>query len=98
MPPVEDRIFVGRRKHFRARYSRAEVLLGAGLLVCLAAIAAWVWWKGEHADPELFAAAALNRREPGADRGPIPAGIAPKDWQEQRVGEFNADNLYVKID
>jgi len=98
MAPVEDRIFVGARKHFRARYSTQEVGLGAVLLVCLGAIAAWVAWKGAHADPELFASAPLNRREPGADRGPIPAGIAPKGWQEQRVGEFNPDNLYVKID
>lgn len=98
MARVEDRIFVGTRKHFRARYSTAEVGVGAILVLCLAAIGAWVFWKGAHPDPELFASAPLNRREPGADRGPIPPGIAPKGWQEQRLGEFNADNLYVKID
>jgi hypothetical protein len=98
MAPVDDRIFVGPRKHFRARYSTAEVGVGAGLLVCLGLIAAWVVWKGEHADPELTAAAPLIRREPPSDRGPIPAGIAPKGWQEQRVAEFNPDNVYVKID
>ena len=48
--------------------------------------------------PAKSPSAPLNRREPGADRGLIPAGIAPKGWQEQRVGEFDPDNLYVKID
>src|SRR5947209_1647897 len=76
MAPVEDRIFVGARKHFRAKYSTAEVGVGAGLLVCLGLIAAWVMWKGEHAAPELTAAAPLVRREPPSDRGPIPAGWA----------------------
>src|SRR4051812_18663106 len=96
--PVEDRIFVGPRKHFRARYSRAEVGVGAGLLLCLAAVAAWVVWKGDHGDPELFAAAPLIRREPPNNRGPIPPNLAPKGWQEQRVAEFGPDNVYVKID
>src|SRR4051812_2436525 len=98
MAPVEDRIFVGARKHFRARYSRAEVALGAVLILCLAAIAQWIRWKGEHADPELSASAPLIRREPPTERGPIPANIAGRGWQEQRVAQYDPENLYVKID
>ena len=53
----DDRLFVREgRRSYRRRFSRTEVRLGAGVLVVLGAIGAWVAWKGAHPDPSLFAA------------------------------------------
>ncbi len=34
---------------------------------------------------------------PGADRGPLPVGLATPGWTEGRVSSFDPTNLYVKI-
>lgn len=99
----EDRIFVRPRKHFRARYSTREPGLGALVLLALAAVAAWVAWRGGRPDPELAAAPpGLERRGPpqavAADRGPLPAGLAPPGWAEGKAASFGPQDLYVKID
>jgi hypothetical protein len=101
MPPRhEDRVFVGARKHFRARYSVTEVRLGALLVFALGVVAAWVVWMGAHPDPALTSAGpGLVRRAPEkVDRGPLPPELAPPGWQEQKPSSYDPTNLYVKID
>lgn len=34
----------------------------------------------------------------GAGRGPLPRGLAGTDWNEDKVVQFDEENLYVKID
>src|SRR5205085_1307324 len=61
-------------------------------------------WKGRHPDPALFAdSAALLKgatpaTAPAADRGPLPPNLAGSGWREERIAQFDPDNLYVKID
>ena len=33
----------------------------------------------------------------GADRGPLPAGLAGAGWKEEKVAQYDPDNLYIKI-
>ena len=52
----DDRVFVrDGRRHYRRQYSLTEPRIGAVILVLLAAVVAWVAWKGAHPDPELSA-------------------------------------------
>jgi len=96
---VEERIFVRPRKHFRRTYSTREVGVGALLLVGLGLVSGWVAWRGAHPDPELSSAVPLEHRAPAsADRGPLPAGLAPAGWREQRVAVYDPTNVYEKID
>lgn len=96
----DDRLFVrdGRRT-YRKNYSLAEVRYGAGILLVLALVFSWVTWKGAHPDPELFAAniELLNPGSAPADRGPLPADLAPDGWTEGAVSQYDTTNLYVKI-
>jgi hypothetical protein len=34
---------------------------------------------------------------PGASRGPLPPGLAGTGWKEEKVAQFDEENLYVKI-
>jgi hypothetical protein len=98
----EDRLFVRDGwRHYRRTYSLAEVRWGLAVLGVLVAIAAWVFWKGRHADPALFSdgtALLKSAAPPPADRGPLPRGLAAIGWREDRVTQFDPENLYVKID
>ena len=125
----EDRLFVRDGwRHYRRRYSLAEVRWGLACAGALLVIAGWVAWKGAHpTDPSLFAdgagllASAPTAREitatpavPAptvsaaptgaaptagtADRGPLPAALASAGWREEKIAQFDAENLYVKID
>jgi hypothetical protein len=73
------------------------------VLVVLGGIAAWVFWKGKHPDPALFSdGAALLKAgpapaAPAADRGPLPQGLAAAGWREEKIAQFDPENLYVKI-
>ncbi len=95
-----DRLFVrDGRRHYRRRFSLTEVRLGMGILVVLAAIGAWVGWKGAHPDAALFEI-PIELFEGGpavADRGPLPASLAPAGWSEDRLSSFGNDDLYEKI-
>jgi hypothetical protein len=52
----EDRLFnPNGRKHFRRTYSLIEVRYTLLALGALAAIGAWVGWRGAHPDPEILA-------------------------------------------
>jgi hypothetical protein len=69
----DDRLFnPGGRKHFRRTYSRTEVRYGLLVLGALAAIAAWVIWRGAHPDPELLALES-NLLAPGTEDAPLRA-------------------------
>jgi hypothetical protein len=98
----EDQVFVrDGRRHHRARYSWNELRAGAGMLLLLAAILAWVAWRGAHPDPSLLATSTLPddaSTPPAADRGPLPAGLAAAGWSEGPASTFGPENLYVKID
>jgi len=81
MPNRDDRVFVrdGRRS-YRRRYSLAEFRWGVGILAALAAIAAWVAWRGAHPDPALFGAGPADLAAPPAAVPASPdasAGAAP---------------------
>lgn len=96
-----DRVFVkdGFRS-YRRTYRVAEVWWGLGTLGVLGGLVAWVAWRGAHPDPALFdVSAALKPGEALAPvkRGPLPEGLTVSGWREGKVGEFSADNLYVKI-
>lgn len=96
----EDRLFVRDGwRHYRRRYSLAEVRWGLGVLGTLALITAWVAWRGAHPDPALFddGTALLQAALPPATRGPLPADLAGPGWREEKLAEFDDDNLYVKI-
>ncbi|MET0410023.1 MAG: DUF6599 family protein [Polyangiaceae bacterium] len=78
----------------------AEVWWGLGTLGVLSGLVAWVAWRGAHPDPALFdVSAALKPGEAPAavNRGPLPEGLTIAGWREGKIGEFSADNLYVKI-
>jgi hypothetical protein len=98
----EDRLFVRDGwRHYRRTYSLAEVRWGLVVLGVLILIAAWVFWKGRHPDPTLFSdgtALLKSAAPPPADRGPLPKGLAGAGWREDRIAQFDAENLYVKID
>ena len=101
MPPRdEERVFVRARRHFRPRYSVAEARLGGAIVAALAAVAAWIAWRGAHPDPALTAAGPglVRRSAVKADRGPLPAELAPVGWQEEKLAAFGPSDLYVKID
>ena len=96
----DDRLFIrDGRRHHRRRFSLTEVRLGLGVLVLLAAVGAWVAWKGAHPDPSLFEIPLhLLEGEPASiDRGPLPDSLAPAGWSEDRLSSFGNDNLYEKI-
>lgn len=76
----------------------AEFRWGFAVLAVLAAVVAWVVWKGRHPDPSLYAAATLQASSADSgDRGPVPGGLAAAGWTEGAISRFDADNLYVKI-
>lgn len=96
-------------RHYRKTYSLTEVRLGLAIVVVLAAIAAWIAWRGRHPDPKLYGdpAAVAGAAKTGAaaagaatsgDRGALPAAMAPAGWAEGAISRFDASNLYVKID
>jgi hypothetical protein len=98
----EDRLFVRDGwRHYRRTYSLAEVRWGLLVLGILALVGGWVFWKGRHPDPALFSdgtALLKSAAPPPADRGPLPKGLAPAGWREDRITQFDPENLYVKID
>jgi hypothetical protein len=73
----DDRIFVrdGRRS-YRRRYSLAEFRWGLGVLAALAAVAAWVVWRGAHPDPKLFGAGPSDLAAPPAVIPAAPDRVA----------------------
>lgn len=103
-PRVEaDRLLVKQPwRHYRRTCSRAEMRWGMAVGLGLAAVAAGVAWRGRRADPDRFGAPpplASPAAAPGSgDRGPIPDALAGPGWTEGGVSQFDADNLYVKID
>ncbi|MEO1228473.1 MAG: DUF6599 family protein [Myxococcota bacterium] len=73
----EDRLFNPHgRRHFRRTYRVGEVWVGLAIVAGLAAIAAWVAYKGAHPDPELF----------GRDPRLIPKGSPAVGVLEDRTG------------
>lgn len=77
-----------------------EVRWGLAVGVALIAIAVWVAWKGQNPDPSLYAAVPLAGGEQASeagDRGAIPEGLAAPGWTEGQPSQFDAANLYVKI-
>jgi hypothetical protein len=130
----DDRLFVRDGwRHYRRRYSLAEVRWGLACLGALLLIGGWVAWKGAHPDPALFAdgaallksgrptdlpvtgpvtpptasaahptpaAPAMAPAEPAAaaGRGPLPTSLAGAGWREEKIAQFDPENLYVKID
>jgi uncharacterized protein DUF6599 len=102
-PKPADRVFVrdGLRS-YRRTYRVAEVKWGLGTLVVLSGLVAWVAWRGAHPDPALFDVSAALKQgaeaAPASSRGPLPEGLALAGWKEGKIGEYSADNLYVKID
>jgi hypothetical protein len=102
VPRKEDRLFTKQPfKLYRRTYSRAEARWGVVILVGLAALTAWVVWKGANPDPSLFPdeIPGLKNRAPAAsvDRGVVPEGLAPDGWRERNLASFDPTNLYVKI-
>jgi hypothetical protein len=98
-----QRVFVrdGLRS-YRRTYRVAEVKWGLATGAVLAAVVAWVFWRGAHPDPALFdmsAALSATAAEPASElsRGVLPPGLEAGGFREGRVGEYGADNLYVKI-
>lgn len=87
------------RRHYRRTYSLAEVRAGAAVLVALCMVAGWVVYMGAHPDPELFAdpAAMLDPGKAAVSRGALPEGLAVEGFSEGRPSQFDADNLYKKI-
>ncbi len=73
-----------------------------------------VWKGSHPVDPDLFSdgtallkpadgtsslpAPAPARVAPAVDRGPLPPNLAGAGWHEDKMTQFDADNLYVKID
>lgn len=105
--PSPDRVFNPHgRRHYRRTYSTLEVRIGLAILAGLIAIAAWVYQRGQHTDPRLFAAEAglepaVDGEAPAGpsagDRGPLPGELAVEGYREGRLSRFGPDNLYVKI-
>jgi len=96
----QDRLWVRDGfRHYRRTYSLAEVRWGLVTLVVLAAVAAWVVWKGANPDPRLFATATPGKSPAliAVKRDPLPEGIAGEGWVEGSVSRFDADSLYEKI-
>jgi hypothetical protein len=99
----QDRVFIkDGLRHYRRRYSMTEVRIGAGILVVLAAVLAWVLYKGAHPDPGLMALEVVNpgqapSRAP-AERGPVPEGLALEGWKETGLKVYDPSNVYEKID
>jgi hypothetical protein len=52
------------------------------------------------ASPPLTATTATPAAPAAAavDRGPLPPGLAGAGWREERIAQFDPENLYVKID
>lgn len=88
------------RRHHRRTYSLGEVRAGFVIGALLAAIAAWVAWRGRHPDPALFAdpQTLLPAGTPVVARGALPAALAAPGWSEGPPARFTADTLYEKID
>src|SRR5256885_4805609 len=75
----EDRLFVRDGwRHYRRRYSLAEVRWGLACLAALVLIAGWVAWKGAHpVDPLLFADGAALLKSAPAARAATPTAAVP---------------------
>jgi hypothetical protein len=50
------------------------------------------------AEPATSAPAAAAPAAPTTDRGPLPATLAGAGWREDKITQFDPENLYVKID
>ena len=48
--------------------------------------------------PAATAPAASGGSETAVNRGPLPRGLAGSGWNEDKVVQFDEENLYVKID
>lgn len=104
MTQPDDRIFNPHgRRHYRRSYSTREVQVGCVVLLGLAAVAGWVFARGQHPDPDLFALGAGLTPQPARDRpdrSPLPPELAltAQGYREGRVSRFGSDNLFEKID
>lgn len=97
----ERRVFNPRpRRHHRRTYSLGDVWVGLVVFALLAAVAAWVAWRGRHPDPTLFAdpVTLLPAGVPAADRGALPSALTTRGWSEGPLSRFGAETLYEKID
>ena len=95
-----DRIFNRDAwRHYRRTYSRTEFRVGLELLALLVLIALWVAWKGANPQPGLYElpGGLYEQAEEGPGRGPLPEAMAPLGWCEGLVSEYDAGNLYEKI-
>jgi hypothetical protein len=80
--------------------SISELRIGAVVVCLLIAILSWVAWKGAHPDPALFMLDMnLSQTSTSAviDRGPMPTSLVTEEWAEGSLSQFDAENLYVKI-
>jgi hypothetical protein len=75
------------RRHFRRTYSRREVRFSVVIVLALAMLLGWIYWRGLHPDPELFSAGASLLAE--GDRkevhvpSPVPAIDSPSTAKSQ---------------
>ncbi|HUH01944.1 MAG TPA: DUF6599 family protein [Kofleriaceae bacterium] len=96
-----DRLFVREGfRHYRRTYSRAEARWGLVVFGGLAALVAWVVWRGANPREDLTGAVPIGgtvqAARPAGDRGPLPM-LAGQGWREGEVSQFSANDLYVKI-
>ncbi|MEQ9502284.1 MAG: hypothetical protein RIT81_35765 [Deltaproteobacteria bacterium] len=98
----QDRLFnPNGRKHYRRKYNLTEVRIGAAIVLMLGGVLAWVLYKGQYPDPEIYASSPgqANRAPTKAvERGPVPKGLAMEGWREGELSTFDDSNLYEKID
>ena len=86
-------------RHFRKSYSKTEARLSIAIACLLVLIGAWVYWRGLHPDPTLFAnvVAGDAGAEDVVDRGPLPAKLAAAPFKETRIRKYGPKNVYEKI-
>jgi len=97
----KDRIFIRDAwRHYRRTYSLVEFRAGLVLLACMVLIAGWVAWKGSRPEPGLYdlPGGLYEEEGEGPGRGPLPEALAPAGWREGGVSNYDAGNLYEKID
>jgi hypothetical protein len=97
-------------RSYRRTYRLPEFYWGLGTGAVLLGILGWVKWKGDNPDPSLFDMSAALQADPSAlgaplatsaassGRGALPAALTSGGFREGKIGEYSADDLYVKID
>ncbi len=96
--PLDPNLFSDGATLLKAAGPRGELTVALGSAAPPVAGPAMKATANAGAETAGPAATTQVAATPGADRGPLPKQLAGAGWREDKITQFDPENLYVKID